>query len=390
MPAATTLFKGAGRAGLAPVQGSRGTLIAYATRPGDVAMTGTGQNSPYTAALRAQLRRPGLSLVQLFNQVSLAVLDKTHGRQEPWTSSSGLPEFCFAGCGGRSPSGVEGSDEDPAVREQQLELTRAERRQIQVVLNTLGYSVGTADGIWGRTTRSGIRAWQRRTGEQETGFLNAMQYKALLAAATPRASGTSTPEQGAEQTRPPSHGGAPRMVRIPGGRFQMGSPAAETGRDGDEGQHWVSLSAFEMGAHEVTVGAFRRFVAASGYRTEAEQGDGCWVSTGGQWEQKKDRDWRNPNFAQGDDHPVVCVSWNDALAYAKWLSAQTGKTYRLPTEAEWEYAARGGTTTVSSPSYKAPFGAQLSDKRRTVGWAKRSVPINLPANSQQSSSGPPQ
>lgn len=92
-----------------------------------------------------------------------------------------------------------------------------------------------------------------------------------------------------------------------------------------------------MGRYKITVAEFRHFVAATAYRTEAERGDGCRVLRG--------RSWTDPGFPQTDDYPVVCVSWNDANAYAQWLSTQSGEHYRLPTEAEWEYAARGGTTT---------------------------------------------
>ena len=118
------------------------------------------------------------------------------------------------------------------------------------------------------------------------------------------------------------------------------------GGDSDEQPvHWVSVNAFGMGRYEVTVGEFRLFVNATGYVTEAEKGDGCNVYDGSNWEEKDDANWRNPYFSQGDNQPVVCVSWNDATAYAAWLSTQTGKEYRLPTEAEWEYATRAGTET---------------------------------------------
>ncbi len=148
-----------------------------------------------------------------------------------------------------------------------------------------------------------------------------------------------------QQPRPAITG--PAMVAITGGRFQMGSPQKEVGRDADEKQHWVTVNDFEIGQYEVTVGEFKRFVAASGYKTDADKtGEGCYVWSDSTWQHKAGFNWKNPNFTQGDDHPVVCVSWNDAVAYAEWLSKQTGQEYRLPTEAEWEYAARAGKETA--------------------------------------------
>ena len=129
------------------------------------------------------------------------------------------------------------------------------------------------------------------------------------------------------------------MVAIPGGVFLMGSA---TGRDDERPVHSVSISAFSMSRTAVTVGQLRAFVDASGYRTEAERSGGCVVFTGQGWETRSGVDWRHPGFSQGDDHPVTCVSWNDAQAFIRWLNAGSGRHYRLPTEAEWEYAARGG------------------------------------------------
>jgi formylglycine-generating enzyme required for sulfatase activity len=136
----------------------------------------------------------------------------------------------------------------------------------------------------------------------------------------------------------------PKMVRIPAGSFRMGD--IQGGGDYDEKPvHRVSISRFAMSRTEVTVGEFRHFVNATGYKTEAEKGEGCYTYKDGSWNNRRNANWRNPNFSQDDNHPVVCVSWNDATAYAEWLSDQTGKQYRLPTEAEWEYAARAGTET---------------------------------------------
>lgn len=147
----------------------------------------------------------------------------------------------------------------------------------------------------------------------------------------------------------------PAMVVIPAGTFQMGAPEGETGRDTDERQHAVAIKKpFAISQHEVTRGKFRQFVESSGHKTDAERNEGgyegCSVTyrEGSEWNDgyRAGYSWWNPNFKQSDAHPVVCVSWKDAAAYAQWLSRQTGRSYRLPTEAEWEYATRAGTTTV--------------------------------------------
>lgn len=147
-------------------------------------------------------------------------------------------------------------------------------------------------------------------------------------------------------------GEGPLLVVIGPGSFQMGSPEGEVGRYSDERRHSVTIEkAFALGRHEVTVGEFRRFVEATGYRTDAEKNaegkEGCFIAyrEGSNWTYgyRSGSSWKDPNFQQESDHPVVCVSWADAVAYTAWLSEETGKRYRLPTEAEWEYAARAGT-----------------------------------------------
>ena len=141
------------------------------------------------------------------------------------------------------------------------------------------------------------------------------------------------------------------MVSIPGGTFRMGDLSGD-GYDNEKPVHNVTVPSFKLGKYEVTVGQFRRFVEATGYRTDAERGmggnEGCRTYTDDGWDWTPGRSWRNPGYAIEDNQPVVCVSWNDAQAFIEWLTEQTGETYRLPSEAEWEYAARSGTRTKYS------------------------------------------
>jgi formylglycine-generating enzyme required for sulfatase activity len=138
-----------------------------------------------------------------------------------------------------------------------------------------------------------------------------------------------------------------KLVAIPSGEFQMGSPRNDASREDDEAQHLVKITRpFLMGKYEVTVGQFKAFAKDSGYRTEAEaDGRGGRAFNGKEFIQKPESNWRNLFFQQSDDDPVCVISWNDAVAFCRWLSKKEGNTYRLPTEAEWEYACRAGTTT---------------------------------------------
>jgi formylglycine-generating enzyme required for sulfatase activity len=156
----------------------------------------------------------------------------------------------------------------------------------------------------------------------------------------------------------------PEMVALPAGTFQMGDHQG-VGEANEKPVHAVKIPRpFALGRYEVTVEEFTRFVNATKYVTEAEQNSGgqpgCLVvGTSGEWDPASGTSWRNPGFAQGTNQPVVCVSWNDAKAYTAWLSAQSGKAYRLPTEAEWEYAARAGSS-ASYPWGNSPEGGCAS------------------------------
>ncbi len=151
-----------------------------------------------------------------------------------------------------------------------------------------------------------------------------------------------------------SHG--PEMVRLPAGSFIAGSDPAETAA-----VHYPAVNAmreqpsrkvkvakaFAIGRYEVTRGEFARFVKATGWRPDGP----CSFldpAAGSTWAADTSHDWRHPGFPQSDRHPVVCVNMADAAAYAAWLGTRTGRHFRLPSNTEWEYAARAG---VAAPQW---------------------------------------
>ncbi|MHC4123067.1 MAG: formylglycine-generating enzyme family protein [Planctomycetota bacterium] len=131
------------------------------------------------------------------------------------------------------------------------------------------------------------------------------------------------------------------------GEFMMGSEALEKDRDPDEGPvHKVKISRpFYISTSEVTLAQFSLFVDETKYVTEIEKSGWAYIQDGKTRDKVKGATWRNPGFLQQDTHPVVCVSWNDAKAFCDWLSLKEGKEYRIPTEAQWEYACRANRTT---------------------------------------------
>ncbi len=151
--------------------------------------------------------------------------------------------------------------------------------------------------------------------------------------------------------------GAHRFVYVPTGEFTMGST---DGLDNERPLRKIHLDGYWMGKFPVTVAQFTLFVEATEFVTDAENGMGSW-----QWSEEdrgwivqKDGSWKNPYFQQGDDHPVVSVSWNDSVAYCQWLSEKLGAHGELPTAAQFEKGARG----IDGRKY--PWGNQKPDGTR--------------------------
>ena len=161
----------------------------------------------------------------------------------------------------------------------------------------------------------------------------------LVASGAARAAvtGNATARAGAGSVIRDCLDACPDMVLIPSGEFRMGSPIDEDGRDHNEGpMHLVRFAkSFYAGKYDVTVGEFSRFVKETNHDLVGRSCD-----------DKPGVSWRDPGFAQDEKHPVVCVSFADAQAYAGWLSKKTGHTYRLLSESEYEYVSRAGTRTA--------------------------------------------
>jgi formylglycine-generating enzyme required for sulfatase activity len=172
------------------------------------------------------------------------------------------------------------------------------------------------------------------TGVRHSGFIVAIFLASILAAAAVSAEDAEAMKPGRVFRDCPK---CPEMTVVPAGSFMMGLPESN-----DRSRHKVTIARpFAVGKFEITRGEFAEFVRDNGRAA----GDKCSTFESGKWEERAARSFDNPGFSQNDRHPAVCVSWEDATAFAAWLSGKTGKHYRLLSEAEWEYAARAGAAT---------------------------------------------
>ena len=350
-------------------------LVAYAAAAGTTAADGDGRNSPYTAALLAHLEQP-LELSALFRRVRARVLETTEGAQRPHEYGSLLGDHYLGGA-------ADTASVQPAAVEAALGLDPDARRAVQRGLAAAGFDPGPPDGVFGAGTRAAVRGWQASRGVTATGYLdaaaaqalgapvaasapvveltraenlfwesiresaNAAEFEAYLAqwpsgiyaplattrlvalrAAAVDAAAPDPPRTDPPPPRPRRAGevfrdcdGCPEMVVIPAGRFRMGCVSGRECNDDEQPVHEVRVGSFALGVYEVTFEEYERFAAATGRNRPNDRG---WGRGG---------------------RPVINVSWKDATAYADWLSDEMGEQYRLPSESEWEYAARAGATT---------------------------------------------
>lgn len=157
------------------------------------------------------------------------------------------------------------------------------------------------------------------------------------------------------------------LVFVPGGNFSMGS---NDGAPDERPAHRVTITKpFYAGKYEVTVREFKVFSDKAGYKTRAEVRGGGTVFAGKDWERKNDANWRKPYLKQDDDHPVVLVAWYDAQKFVEWLNGEFIRRFRLPSEAEWEYLARGKADTKwywgDSPVQATAYG-NLADRSSKI------------------------
>jgi len=172
-------------------------------------------------------------------------------------------------------------------------------------------------------------------------------------AATPQPAPTAAPAASAANTPGKTFRdcpNCPEMVVVPAGSFQMGAAAGEDERFGlpsgdagrDEPQHPVTIAKpFALAKFDVTRAEFAAFIKATDFKPRL----GCMTYANGKWQAQAEASWEQPGYAQTENDPVVCMNTIEIDAYLNWLRRTTGKAYRLPSEAEWEYAARGGTAT---------------------------------------------
>jgi formylglycine-generating enzyme required for sulfatase activity len=373
--------------GLAQMRAPEGTLISFATQPGNVAQDGSDGNSPYTRALADAVKKPGVDIFRTFNEVGLAVSRATGGNQQPWVSLSPIngdfyfnPAPAATAPAGTTPSPVPATSAiDPAAQ------AWASVRDTNSVAILEEFLRRYPDGMFAGFARARIEELkQTKTAAVIPPVVPPPATAAPCGSATSvslsREPATLTAaEECALQPKDAFRecSDCPDMVVIPAGIFSMGAPLKEKGRNPDEGpQHDVTFRRpLAVGKFEVTVDQFSAFAKATGF----VGGSTCRTPEGGKFQDRADRSWHTPGYAQTGSYPVVCVSWDDAQAYVGWLKTKTGRDYRLLTEAEWEYAARGRTAPGDAPKFF--FGNDIAEicrygnvadqsARRTISYAR--------------------
>ena len=288
------------------------TLVAYAAAAGTTAADGRGRNSPYTAALLSHLETP-LEVGLLFRRVRAQVLAATNGAQRPHEYHSLVGEHYLTRTltTGASTTVSAAIPADPALVTTTVAgdgaTTAARLQQENVFWESIRESTNPGD----------FEAYLRQYPTGVYRLLAANRLAVLrTSAADPPAADPWAP--GTVFRDCPT---CPEMVVVPAGRFRMGCVSGRDCRDDERPVHEVEVASFALSKYEVTFDEYDTFVQATGHR------------------RPNDRGWGRGR------RPVINVFWEDAAAYVAWLSRETGEEYRLPSESEWEYAARAGSTT---------------------------------------------
>ena len=351
--------------GLAQVQAPAGTVISYATQPGNVARDGLGNNSPYTEALITTISQPGLDVFATFNQVGLRVKQATGGEQQPWLAMSPIEGvFTFTQPTASPPDSKPQTQLSPSIPTVDRDaLFWQSIGSSNKITDFQAYLTQFPAGTYSVLARDRIE----ELGRQQASVMS------IVPRSSPTDISTTATQRPGSVFRDCSE--CPEMVVVPAGNFNMGSPLDEPERSSDEGpQHRVTIAmSLAVGRYAVTRGEFAQFISET---SRAMPGNCMTVDSEGIWVKRPGANWRSPGFQQTERDPVVCVNWDDAKAYVAWLSKKSNQNYRLPTEAEWEYAARSGTTTrywwgddarhTAQCAYAN--GADISTKSKLSSW----------------------
>ena len=329
-----------GAKGFVPVRERRGMLIAFSTDPGETASDAGEGSGPYAKALAQELVKPGLDHVNLFKNVQERVFRET-GAQLPWTRDGVVGRITLQQ--GEPPARVEASAGGVAQSPRGPVSEAGEAWRIAHNSNSCPIVASVArrfpDTFWADLARQRLAELKCTDERQVASAAPIERSPAACSGIRTEVAGKGIvcldPADPAKREFQDCAGGfcGPQMVVVPAGSFMMGSPDSEEGRSSNEGpQRRVTI------AKPIAVGKFEVTFA---------EWDAC-VSDRGCSHEPEDEGWGRGK------RPVINVSWDDAKEYVAWLSQKTGQPYRLLTEAEWEYAARAGTTT---PFH---FGATIS------------------------------
>ncbi len=389
-------FAKGGSGGLAKIDPPAGTLVAYATSAGKTASDGKkGENGAFTKYLIKYIKQKDLSLTQVFKKTRISVYKDTNKRQKPAVYDEIIGEDFFF----TLPTKNQKSKSTPQVNanaENELwsmvkssntiedynyyissypkgrfvsvanyKIKKLKPKKQEIKKYTLKINPTPSDA---KVQITNIKPRYHDNMELKKGTYYARVSKQGYHTKKKKISLYDDMELDIRLEKEKSNDAPKNFVHIKAGSFQMGS------NDGDADEkpkYRVDIDYdFYIGKYEVTVGEFREFINATNHKVQTETNGGCWIYED-KWKQKSDADWQNPYFSQTDKSPVVCVSHNDAKAYANWLNRKTGKNYRLPTEAEWEYVARAGTTTKYSfgdSKSNLKYYANLADSLTNFSW----------------------